>query len=501
MCFLFFDFEVFKYDWLMVAIEPGTREETVIVNDPDRMKTFFESKKEHLWCGYNVRGYDQFILRSILCDFNPKEVNDWIIKEKKSGWRFSDLFRKVNMTIYDVMTSEHSLKQLEAFMGHDIRETSVPFDIDRKLTTEEIRQEIIYCRHDVEETINVFLERYNEFDSHRLLIKTFKRPKYEYGKTQAQLVASILGATKREYSDEFDIVIPDTLRLEKYAYVANWYRRAKDRCTESMVKEGLDPNDYETFKKRFYEQKLVTKIAGVPHIFAWGGLHGAKPKYVDEGYYILSDVASLYPSLMILYNYFSRSIRNPKKYIEIYNTNLEMKKTKDPHRPAYKLVCNKTYGCLKDKNNPLYDPLMANNICVAGQLLLLDLIEKIEPHFELIQSNTDGILVKLDDTDEAYDLLDSIIHEWEVRTGLKMEFSEYERIYQGDVNNYVALTFEGKAKTKGAYVKKLDELDNDLPIINKAIMDYLVNGIHPRETLVFPLTWTGIVRNVRVSIR
>lgn len=56
-----------------------------------------------------------------------------------------------------------------------------------------------------------------------------------------------------------------------------------------------------------------------------------------------------------------------------------------------KIVLNSTYGILKDKNNPLYDPLMSNNVCVTGQLLLLDLIEKVEPYCQLIQSNTDGI--------------------------------------------------------------------------------------------------------------
>ena len=32
---------------------------------------------------------------------------------------------------------------------------------------------------------------------------------------------------------------------------------------------------------------------------------------------------------------------------------------------------------------------------VSGMLLLLDLIEKLEAHCEIIQSNTDGILIKM----------------------------------------------------------------------------------------------------------
>lgn len=39
---------------------------------------------------------------------------------------------------------------------------------------------------------------------------------------------------------------------------------------------------------------------------------------------------------------------------------------------------NSTYGAMKDKFNPLYDPKQANNVCVTGQLLLLDLLEHLE---------------------------------------------------------------------------------------------------------------------------
>lgn len=484
---IFYDFEVFNYDWLVVFIDPAKRSETVIINDREQFLKFYESNKDKIWVGYNSRDYDQWIAKGILCDFSPKEVSDWIIAKKRKGWEFSDLFRRFQINNYDVMTSFHGLKQLEAFMGNDIRETSVPFDIDRRLTPREIEETVTYCRHDVEQTIEVFLRRKSDFDSHIGLIKAFNLPLSYISKTKSQLVASILGASRREYNDEFDISIPPTLKLSnpKYLKVFEYFKNHRENTIKYMKEQGLNPNDPEAFKKCFYDRRLDIDIAGVPHVFAWGGVHGAISQYVDDkgGCYIMSDVTSLYPSLMIVYKYFSRSIKDPKKYVEIYDTNLEMKKTKDPRRPAYKLVCNMTYGALKDKYNPLYDPLMANNICVAGQLLLLDLIEKLEPYCQLIQSNTDGILIKIEDTDEALDKVDGIVHEWAVRTGLNMEFSNFEKIYQGDVNNYIIIDQEGHYKSKGACVKRLGDLDNDLPIVNKAITDYIVNGTHPRDTI------------------
>ena len=41
----------------------------------------------------------------------------------------------------------------------------------------------------------------------------------------------------------------------------------------------------------------------------------------------------------------------------------------------------------------------------------------------------------------------------------------------------------GKVKSKGAYVKELNKLDNDLPIVNKALKDYFVKGIPVEDTI------------------
>src|SRR5690606_35106610 len=95
-------------------------------------------------------------------------------------------------------------------------------------------------------------------------------------------------------------------------------------------------------------------------------------------------------------------------------------------------------GAMKDKYNQLYDPLMANNVCVAGQLLLLDLIEHLEPHCQLIQSNTDGLFVKINHENDL-DTIKEICKEWEQRTRMELEFDIFTKIFQKDVNNYIVI--------------------------------------------------------------
>ena len=191
-----------------------------------------------------------------------------------------------------------------------------------------------------------------------------------------------------------------------------------------------------------------------------------------------------YPALMIEYNYISRSISDPNKYREIRDKRIELKKNKDPMQAPYKIVLNGTYGAMKDKYNPLYDPRQANNVCIAGQLLLLDLIEHMESanKFELIQSNTDGVMFKLKSMDD-FELLKRICSEWENRTRMVLEYDIFTSIFQKDVNNYLTLEEDGSYKSKGAYVKKLNELDYDLPIVNKAIKEYFINNVPVEVTI------------------
>ena len=464
---LFFDWEVFKYDNLVVIIEPIEQKEYVFVNDRKGFVDFYNKHKNDIWCGYNVRNYDQYITKAAICGFDLKAVNDWIIVKDRKGFEYSSLFNKVRLNIYDVMPNPPvSLKTLEGFMGNNIHETSVPFDIDRKLTDTELEETIKYCRFDVLNTIEVFIRRNNEFDSQMQLVKTFNLPLSHLGKTQAQLAAIILGAKKKKLKDEWNIRLPDNVLLGKYKEVGDWFLNKKNHNVDA---------------------KLEITICGIPHAIAWGGIHAGLSKtqvYCSPDEVIFDvDVDQLYPSLMIEYNLLSRAVEEPKKFQNILNTSLELKKAgKKKEREPYKRICNITYGAEGDKFNPMYDPLHRNLVCVFGQVFIIDLLDKVEDIITLLNSNTDGIFVKLKRKD--VDEFKRRVHEWEERTRLHMSYDEFSCMYSKDVNNYVGIRPDGSYHSKGAYVKDLNPLDYDLPIVNEAVKDYILKKI-PVENTVF----------------
>lgn len=459
----FYDFEVFAYDWLVVIINPVEKSKTVIVNDRQKLEEYFYSHEKEIWIGYNNRRYDQYIMKALLLDFNPKEVSDFIVAQHNDGYRYSSLFNKISMINFDTMLrTDTGLKSLEAFMGNNIKETEVPFDIDRKLTQKEIDDTIFYCTHDVEQTVEVFLERKAEFDAAMGLVKIFNLPLNYMGKTGAQRVAKILGGRGLKFDDEFEFPIVDTLKLSKYKHVADWYRKPENKD---------------------YKKKQKVMIAGIEHTLAWGGLHGAIKQYHGKGIYIMADVTAYYPSLQLRYKFGYRNMANPENFEKIHMENLRFKELGDKKaRLPYKIADNAISGQLKDKYSPLYDPRENNAITVNGQLLLVDLLEKLEPYCQLIQSNTDGILIKIKSMKD-YELIDDIVWEWEERTGMRMGFDIYTEVFQKDVNNYLLVGADGKTKTKGAYTKGLSNVDNDLPIINKAIVDYMTKGTPVEKTI------------------
>lgn len=468
MALLFYDFEVFVKDWLVVVLDMENRKEHFIHNDKDKLAKLYEENKSNIWVGFNTRHYDQYIFKGILAGFDPWKINDFIINKRQDGWKFSSLLNKFPLINYDVMQGiDRGLKVFEGFMGNDIKESSVPFNINRKLTDEEIEETFKYCLHDVEQTVEVFLRRKEDFDVLMYFIKHFDYPLSYISKTKAQLAAEILGGNSKgqKFNDEFDFPILDCLRLKKYAHIAEWYRKPENQD---------------------YTKSQINVVAGVETVNAWGGGHAAIPKYHGCGIFLIIDVTAYYPSLQEQFGFGYRVMNSPENFEFIHHSNIEFKRKGDKKaRLPFKILDNAISGQMKQPSSSLFDPMGNNSICINGQLLLIDLIEHIEPYCRLIQNNTDGIIVKLNRY-EDFEIIDDIVYEWEKRTGMKMDFDTFiGEIYQKDVNNYLIIDKEtGAMKSKGAYIKKLGELDYDLPIVNKAMTEFMINKIPVEKTIL-----------------
>jgi hypothetical protein len=195
---------------------------------------------------------------------------------------------------------------------------------------------------------------------------------------------------------------------------------------------------------------------------------------------------------MTIYGYTSRNIPSPKIFETVLDNRMEAKKAGDKATAdALKLVVNTTYGASKNRYNELYDPLMARSVCISGQLFLMELAGHLYqdiPGLIINQINTDGIMVEFDE--EHLDAVHAITDEWQQRTGFDLEEDEIVQLAQKDVNNYVEVQTNGKAKAKGGFLVRgiaqagAFKVNNNACIIATALQEFLVHGTPVEETIM-----------------
>lgn len=481
-----YDCEVFAYDWLVTLKDKETGAYTCIWNDNEALKMALSD--DCIYVGFNSKHYDQFIIKAIAAGFTPqeiKQVNDYIIGGGQ-GWDCPMLkdfyFAFSNVDIKDDMQMGLSLKAIEGHLGLSVKESTVPFDIDRPLTPEEKQETEYYCKHDVdtaEKLIDIrkdYLK--NKVHIGRLAGLTDVRA---MGMTNAKLTAAMLKASKKPHDDERKYVYPEKLLRE---YIPPEVFAFFDKMYDQSISD-----------KELFSGKLDFKIGDCPGVVGYGGIHAAIPNYFfeeSENRVIRNkDVASYYPHLMTLCGYTSRNIPSAEIFENVLDTRMKAKASGDKATAnALKLVVNTSYGALLNKYNDLFDPLMGRSVCITGQLFLLELAEHLYSEVDglkIVQLNTDGIMLEC--ARDQLELVDSICEEWQSRTGFELETDSVSKIAQKDVNNYVEVQADGKSKAKGGYLVKgistvgAFNVNNSCCIVATALKEYFVNGTPVEETI------------------
>ena len=494
----FFDFEVYPNWWCCVIgkypqddnCPESIKDEFIVVTSDDSTARenllAVMTNKEYVNIGYNIKRYDNVILSGVAKGFTPHQLSvlsECVINEDA---KYKDAehekiaqfaYERYTNFIYQDMLDDNvgSLKDKEACMQLDIRETTVPFD--KTDLTEEDKAEIIsYCKHDVWSSMQFYKLVLKPFVATKLLVgRVFNIPMDVcYKSTNAQLSAKALNAVKSKFSDaeRIDITIPDGLkdyiRYSLPAHIVNRICVSKDK----------------------YEVQLF----GNDVVYANGGIHSVPIRPFGlkktEGFTIIAeandewalvnaDAASFYPATMINWHGLSRAVKHPEKFAEMYHERLDFKKIIEPFEDkygkhselapkeeyehykycketsqAYKLILNTTYGASGNKYLTLYDPYMTTYTCRLGQLILTSLANNIynqigRNNVTILQTNTDGILCYI--RREYIDMLKNIADAFTDVTHIMIEFEEEQKIWQRDVNNYIMLKKNGKIKSKGGF--------------------------------------------------
>lgn len=282
------------------------------------------------------------------------------------------------------------------------------------------------------------------------------------------------------------------LRFEKPTlYIKDLLREINFDFKTETFKNLLDNlnNSVDTFKEKVL---FNCKNTNILLSYGKGGIHSVNKNQVfkttEDKQLLTSDVASLYPTLIINY----KLIRFPevlKRYSEIKAERLLAKhgklkgKNNELYNLFYKLVLNGVSGLLDNEHSWLYYPEGALKLRLIGQLLLTKLIEKAAlADFEVVSANTDGIEVLVEhNRREEYE---ELVKKVEALFDVEFEHENYKRIYYWSVNDYIAIITDDYAKEKGLMVNN-PVLSNsvDYLIIPKALRTYFMNGTPIEKTI------------------
>ena len=481
-----YDCEVFAYDWLVTFKDYETGLYTCIWNDNDALKMALDD--DCVYVGYNSKHYDQYIIKAIACDHTVseiKQVNDFIIGGGQ-GWECpliaGDYFRLSNVDIRDDVQVGLSLKAIEGHLGLSIRESDIPFDIDRPLTAEERRKTEHYCKSDVNATETLMKIRKDYLKTKMNLGKRAGiEPVKSLAATNAKLTAMMLRAERKEWKDGRDYVYPQNLDLAIIPkQILDFFETIHD----------LSIPDDVLFKTSFN-----IELGGMPCKYAWGGVHGSVTGYYEvatENRVIQNrDVSSLYPSLIEIYNYLSRNVPDPELFYAIKRDRIQAKHNGDKQLAKdLKLPLNTVSGAQENQYNDLYDPLPTRSLRISGQLFLTVLTMRLLnacKTIKLLNLNTDGLMYSVDKSELP--LVDAIAHEWEEETKFELEVDDIQKVWIKDVNNLLMIKTSGEVKTVGGYlnygisVKGAWAINNNMVIVKKALIEYFVHGTPVEDTI------------------
>lgn len=512
------DFETLSNCFIAVFEAVNSEEQRIFVvhesqNDLQELLNFLDTniEQDEWHVSFNGLGFDsqitEHILRnaSMLAFMDGEEITEWIYNKaqdiigrqnRQEFLEFSPRDLQINqvdvfkLNHWDNAAKRSSLKWIQYTMDWK-NIIDMPIHHTETIVAEQIPEIIRYCINDVKSTKQIMKLSKEQIGLRRTLTE-------EYG-------INLFSASEPRISKELFLHF-----LSQKLEVKKWdLRQARTHRARITVKNIILP--YISFKtatfqnllKKFEEVviypgetkggfKYSVQYKGVKTDYGLGGIHGARSAKVYESnedmVIMTSDVTSFYPNLAIR-NKWAPAHLPKDEFCDLYEWFFEERKKipkKDPKNYVYKIILNSTYGLSNDENSFLYDPEFTMRITINGQLSLSMLYEMIceeIPNAVPLMQNTDGLETMI--PREYVDKYMEICKRWEDITQLQLEHDTYSKIILGDVNNYIAITEDGKSKCKGRF--EYDNLalhkNKSFLIIPKAIHAYFVDGIQPEDYL------------------
>lgn len=477
---LVYDLEVFKEDNLAVFVNydneiVGLYHNNFLENLADgHTETAKELIAGKQLVGYNNHYYDDRILPKMIAGWTPKAIkalNDTIIGGDMNTGRSSKLEGTYDC-FQQISVAKPSLKKIEANLGRAIIESGVDFTIDRALTDAEVKEAFDYCIYDTRQTLSVYkMREHNYFLAKHKLVDMIDNPSPKAADWNTTTISA-------------NILTRRPIRKMPHLELG-----AKDSNGEYSAWLAVPESVRELWAHK-ETGKVKLEALGCTFEFGFGGIHAAnKSRKVWEDVYQL-DVSSMYPTIITNLNILGTGEAH-EKFKNLMDERLRNKKTNPELAATQKIVINSVYGNMRSQYSTLYNPNGAKSVCFYGQSLFWQFAHRLDPIAIIVQANTDGIAVIRRPEIEKVEFetrLATIRDDFQKEFNVNLEVDHFQKLFQRDVNNYVAVYDDGHIKAKGGDVAHYADDNpfstNSVRIVSIAIVEWLLNGTTPKETIM-----------------
>lgn len=458
----------------------------------------------YTWVGFNSYKFDVPLIAAATCGIEPtvlKEMARVSIEEKVQPWRLVQMFgyEELELDHIDLFeTAPGVMISLKTYAGRMGVETMIdmPFHHDEDITPKQHKIVENYCYNDIAVTEELFNRLKTE-----LALRVDLGARYGLdlrSKSDAQVAEAILKSQcNLGRSDKF---VPTSVEYSCPDFIETEDPQLCDiidelESTRFKINRANGSPEVPEFLDEPIQVGYGTYQMGI------GGLHSTHDLKVysrAEGTKRISDfdVASYYPNILMNAGYVPRFSGNKGElflavYKTIYEERMAAKHASNKKvANSLKILLNGTYGKLGNIFSAFYSPDLMLAVTLTGQINLLALIVELEQinDVRVISANTDGIMVEYDD--RYYKRILKVFEKNSKRTNFEYEETPYRCVAIKDVNNYIAVTTDGKVKAKGLYAS-VNPDENPLylmknptmEICGKACREYLLNGTLPEVTI------------------
>jgi hypothetical protein len=148
-----------------------------------------------------------------------------------------------------------------------------------------------------------------------------------------------------------------------------------------------------------------------------------------------------------------------------------------------KLVLNATFGKLGDPYSSLFDPAAMVAVTISGQLMLVDLVERLRrAGVRVLSVNTDGLFLRVKRSNKQWR---RVLAGWQADTEMTLDVEPLRRLLLLATNRYATVDAHGKLKRKGAELKGTltpFNLPNEL-VVADAVAEALLRDVPPEKTV------------------